>query len=227
MEQNKTRYYLKYSIGEILLVMIGILLALQVNNWNENRKTNIQELETLKELRSDLVLNLSDIEENIIVLDECVKSNEIIIYCIDNNKPYHDSLDYHFSQLFPYIHFQMNQTTYENLKQNGLNLISNDSLRKSISTLYAYEFPSYRYFEETYLFEHHDNDIKPMIMLEFTSFDFTSAHPVNYNRFITNPRYRAVLHWTMNMCSNFSYMQSLLKDHVEELIFQIDKVIKD
>ena len=40
MEQNKTRKYLKYAIGEILLVMIGILLALQVNIWNEKRKVS-------------------------------------------------------------------------------------------------------------------------------------------------------------------------------------------
>ena len=36
--ENKTSKYLKYAIGEIILVVIGILIALQVNNWNENRK---------------------------------------------------------------------------------------------------------------------------------------------------------------------------------------------
>ena len=53
MEQNKTGKYLKYAIGEIVLVMIGILLALQVNNWNENRKSKINETKLLKELYSD------------------------------------------------------------------------------------------------------------------------------------------------------------------------------
>ena len=38
MSENKTGKYIKYALGEILLVMIGILLALQVNNWNEGRK---------------------------------------------------------------------------------------------------------------------------------------------------------------------------------------------
>jgi hypothetical protein len=38
MEQNKTGKYFKYAIGEIILVVIGILIALQINNWNENRK---------------------------------------------------------------------------------------------------------------------------------------------------------------------------------------------
>jgi len=38
MEKNKTRKYLKYAIGEIVLVVIGILIALSLNNWNESRK---------------------------------------------------------------------------------------------------------------------------------------------------------------------------------------------
>jgi hypothetical protein len=38
MEKNKTGKYLKYALGEIVLVVIGILIALSINNWNENRK---------------------------------------------------------------------------------------------------------------------------------------------------------------------------------------------
>ena len=40
MSENKTGKYLKYAIGEIVLVVIGILIALQINNWNENRKAS-------------------------------------------------------------------------------------------------------------------------------------------------------------------------------------------
>ncbi len=53
-DDNKPAKYLRYAIGEIVLVMmIGILLALQVNNWNEDRKMKIKEVKTLKELSSD------------------------------------------------------------------------------------------------------------------------------------------------------------------------------
>ncbi|MEO1030622.1 MAG: DUF6090 family protein [Bacteroidota bacterium] len=52
---NKLSSYLLYAIGEIVLVMIGILLALQVNNWNEERKQNIQLKSILKKVRIDLV----------------------------------------------------------------------------------------------------------------------------------------------------------------------------
>jgi hypothetical protein len=53
---NRTGRYLKYAIGEVILVMIGILLALQINNWNEERKNTIIEHGTLESL--SLIWNL-------------------------------------------------------------------------------------------------------------------------------------------------------------------------
>ena len=62
MEQNKIRTYLLYAVGEIFLVVIGILLALQVNNWNESRKKNIQELEILYDLKNEFINNRTELE---------------------------------------------------------------------------------------------------------------------------------------------------------------------
>ncbi len=52
--ENKTGKYFKYAIGEIILVVIGILIALQINNWNENRKAEKIELTYLIRLKNDL-----------------------------------------------------------------------------------------------------------------------------------------------------------------------------
>ncbi|WP_051044092.1 DUF6090 family protein [Psychroflexus gondwanensis] len=54
MEKNKTGKYLKYAIGEIVLVVIGILIALQINNWNESRKQGISEKEFIASIKNDL-----------------------------------------------------------------------------------------------------------------------------------------------------------------------------
>jgi Family of unknown function (DUF6090) len=63
MEKNKTGRYLKYAIGEVVLVVIGILIAFQVNNWNENRKA--------EEKQNNLFHNLSiDFESRLIELKE-------------------------------------------------------------------------------------------------------------------------------------------------------------
>ena len=47
LSEDKTVKYLKYAIGEIMLVVIGIVIALQINNWNENRKNGIKEQESI------------------------------------------------------------------------------------------------------------------------------------------------------------------------------------
>ena len=54
MEKNKTGKYFKYAIGEIILVVIGILIALQINNWNEKRKDRINERVLYSRIITDL-----------------------------------------------------------------------------------------------------------------------------------------------------------------------------
>ena len=65
MSENKTGKYLKYAIGEIILVMVGILLALQVNNWNTNRINSIKENNYLVNLKRDLNNQLKIIDRNL------------------------------------------------------------------------------------------------------------------------------------------------------------------
>ena len=62
LSEGKTGKYFKYAIGEIILVVIGILIALQINNLNENRKNKEQEIVLLKGLSSDLELDIKQLE---------------------------------------------------------------------------------------------------------------------------------------------------------------------
>lgn len=62
MEENKVRSYILYALGEIFLVMIGILLALQVNNWNEGRKQSFAETKFIEGVKKDLTEDKNYIE---------------------------------------------------------------------------------------------------------------------------------------------------------------------
>tara|TARA_B100000497_G_scaffold111795_1_gene132133 strand:+ start:1368 stop:1607 length:240 start_codon:yes stop_codon:yes gene_type:complete len=68
METGNTSKYLKYAIGEIVLVVIGILIALQINNWNEYQKERKSEKFILAEIRDNLTYDLNDFDSNITTL---------------------------------------------------------------------------------------------------------------------------------------------------------------
>jgi hypothetical protein len=68
-DDNKPLKYARYAIGEIILVVIGILIALQINNWNEERKNRIIENDTLSSLKEDL-------ESALVQLNEKIAQNE-------------------------------------------------------------------------------------------------------------------------------------------------------
>ena len=70
--KNNTGKYLKYALGEILLVMIGILLALQVNNWNEQRKDLLEEQKILAQLKIEYEKNLLQLDEKMSMHDNIV-----------------------------------------------------------------------------------------------------------------------------------------------------------
>ena len=75
MGQNKTGKYFKYAIGEIILVVIGILIALQINNWNENRKENKISQEYLTGITNDIKKDLEQVDE---ILKEQIISISLI-----------------------------------------------------------------------------------------------------------------------------------------------------
>ena len=64
--ENKTGKYLKYAVGEIFLVVIGILIALSINNWNENRKIQITEQMLLKDLKAEVHDNIKQLDTVIV-----------------------------------------------------------------------------------------------------------------------------------------------------------------
>lgn len=61
--ENKTSRYFKYAIGEIILVVIGILIALQINNWYENRKTKVEAEIFVAKIINDLAIDTLNINK--------------------------------------------------------------------------------------------------------------------------------------------------------------------
>ncbi len=163
LSENSFSKYLTYAIGEIVLVVIGILIALQINNWNEQRKIDVLEVQTLKEIVSDLQDDLSSLENDRGLNHRGLESASIIREALDNNQAYHDSLAYHFGEQDFNATYTLKTSGYDNLKSLGFQIIANDSIRKSITDLYASEYSflkeredlamqrTYEYFSPRYI----------------------------------------------------------------------------
>jgi len=79
LQQNRVTRYLVYAIGEIFLVVIGILIALQVNNWNENRKKQIVSNETLKDLQQEIIEARSNLKEVIAYNKRILRESDLFL----------------------------------------------------------------------------------------------------------------------------------------------------
>ena len=84
LSEGKTGKYLKYAVGEIVLVVIGILIALQINNWNENRKNNIAEADYYCRILDDFELNEKLIDDTTELINNKIELCKELI--LDLNK---------------------------------------------------------------------------------------------------------------------------------------------
>jgi len=143
MEQNKTGKYLKYAIGEIVLVVIGILIALSINTWNEMQKLKTEEIEILQNFKKSIKEDISGMDRAMAINKRVKKSMNLIIDYMEQDLPYQDSLKYHFGNANVQWLIAINLSVFEALKSKDLNLISNDSLRQSIIGLYSWSNGSF------------------------------------------------------------------------------------
>ena len=138
LTENKVSKYLLYAIGEIVLVVIGILIALQINNWNEYQKERKTESKVLKEVAENLEANILRLQSLIERGNIDNQASDVITSVIDNNLSYSDSLN-------TYFYFALNPVDegsflsyvgFESLKNEGFEIIHDDQLKKEIINLF-------------------------------------------------------------------------------------------
>jgi hypothetical protein len=135
MEQNKTGKYFKYAIGEIVLVMVGILLALQVNNWNEEKKQKIEEQELLTNLSVSFKSKLNELENKNTGRVENIKGINKLLYLISspNETISEDEMYRILGDMHTWYYVNEEFSIIEMLFSSGkINTISNDSLKAQL-----------------------------------------------------------------------------------------------
>jgi hypothetical protein len=132
LSENKFSKYLLYAIGEIALVMIGILLALQVNTWNETRKERAEEIAILSQVRTEFRSNLKQLDEKIFIRDRQIAGAQDLLAYIDFPETREkDSVEAAIIKTIPFATFD---PIINDLAASGsLRLIQSDSLKLLLS----------------------------------------------------------------------------------------------
>jgi len=136
---NRVTRYLVYAIGEIFLVVVGIMIALQVNTWNENRKERTLEKKYLHGISENLESDILELE-NLILDDSLLLNGYTSLVRAFSDKTYQSNPSTLIQTIFKIQlvnSFEGNSIVFEDLKSSGrTNLIRSDSLRYKLLSYY-------------------------------------------------------------------------------------------
>ena len=230
--ENKTGKYFKYAIGEIVLVVIGILIALSINNWNDQRKINTQEIKLLTELIDNIDANIETLEKMKQKQSSDIQGIDSILYHFQNATT-SDSLRQFFTKTIYTETLNLTHSTFETIKTKGFDIIKDDQIRLAVIDLYEV------------IYSHHERTISEVVspiyfqnVLEWTlnnrqhmdSFFESAAfrNDENYNfakNYITSKRA-----WKSSIINNSNIMiqetikvKSLITAYLDKKGKQIDK----
>lgn len=137
IEENSLKKYVVYAIGEILLVMIGILLALQVNNWNEKQQERTLENSYLASIKRDLQRDKEGLLEIIDVRKGQLESIEILIENFHvNESEYPSDIGNHLFSMGAWKVFNPNENTIVEIISSGnMSTIKNQGIKNDLLDL--------------------------------------------------------------------------------------------
>ncbi len=223
-DDNNTLKYMRYAIGEIVLVVVGILIALQINNWNEQRKSRKVETNILKEL---LVIVQSDLEFQYFGKNRRIASNasaQLIIDYLNKGLPYNDSLNFHFGNAEAKFNGNIRYQAYQKAKNYGLDFIESDSLKYELAWTYETNTNNLITLSNDYSL-YYNITVMPIINQLFEISDFIPSPyyinlmiPIDYESLKTNSLYKNILRTSIAKRNEFEFIYERRISRMEKLV---------
>jgi len=212
--------YLIYAIGEILLVVIGILIALQINNWNEQNKTKELEKALLLEYQAELRFNYDELNRVIDYFNDNMNSCSVLLDQIEFDRPYTDSLSFKFSVLTRSVGTYVIHVAFKALEDQGVDIISNKNLKNEILNLHS---KSYHLLDGR--IENQMSNIKeygrPIVRNQLKALTDRKYVPINYKELMDDVALWNIL---MILKGNYLDLDNIMKDAQIE-IAKVDELI--
>ena len=224
IEEGQLGKYLVYATGEIILVVVGILIALSINNWNEGQKETRLSIVLLQELRINLIEDIDDMKSNVGWYKGAMKSAEIILFCFENDLPENDSLNVHYARVALVPQFLPTRSAYQSFQNEGIRILQSDSLRNAILSIYEADY--------TFLIRYSDSewqtsmeDYSHLYRDKFSYMEGTlgEMRPVDYAELKNDMAYRNYLNNRIGMSRSLVGLYEGNIRRVNQLISEIDK----
>jgi hypothetical protein len=229
--ENKTGTYFKYAIGEIILVVIGILIALSINNWNENRKNSNEGIAILQSLDKNLILAKKQ-SESLVSTEKDSKAVLLLVLGIDTITDKNSISDNIFKDAFWSLENNIPViNTYADLKNsNKLGLIKNQKIKEKFTSLEVNlnklkGFLDDRlHVQQIRIDDVSENEINfiPLIKSSIPTINITNEKQNNYEQIINNQRIRNLLGIKLNMTQDVLNYRENLDKEIKELIMLIE-----
>jgi len=229
LSEGKTGKYIKYTTGEILLVVIGILIALSINNWNEQQKLNRYERKMLNEIHASLQGDYERCQVALEQLNALSNANDSIIRFIKTELTEVTTVVNYFDITSLNMQIEFQTSAYESLKSKGLDIISNDSLRIDLSNLYDFEYPRIMADFSNYNI-HLRNEWRPFMLNNFqfkveSNSNQITRYPIDLDKLISDPKMENILilnrFLANTQANNLQYVMNELKtiaDRIENFL---------
>ncbi len=213
IEQNKAKNYLLYALGEIFLVVIGILIALQINTWNEEKKDAKFESEILVLINQNLESDSMMISAELRKAQRATELTDRLLQAAEQ-KAYNDSIPFWLGKIISFERFQSQSSGYEVLKSKGFDVLKNKKLRIDLISYYDSDlFNLYQSLND--VLGSFNSDWIPVLKSEFSEFRWReNAAPRNLEAFLENPTHLML----------FKLYQDNREEEIDIMISALDKI---
>lgn len=223
LAEGKTTKYFKYAIGEIVLVVIGILIALSINNWNESRKQDKQIIKGLSEVRENLIGDSLAIVNTLKLKREDIHIQNQVIQILTNDKPLDSTINKYLGRTIIARNIKLIPNGYNLLKNIGFERIENLDLRDKLIEYYEISISNIERDTNDDLHEY-INTFLPYVRTHFSDWKYGEyGIPLDYVTLKNDEYFKTALKINLGNAESTVIMLNAGLENIKILIPLIDK----
>ena len=204
IDSGRLTRYAAYAVGEIILVVIGILIALKINDWDHANQEAAFEIQVLEEIQANLNTDLIEIRDDISLMQQAESHSLSVLEFIKHEAKPNDTFNYSAARLRLIPHFDETRSGYDLLESKGIGLIKNSTIRNNLSELYEKYYPYYSVYERERMDFHREHNMPVILTYFYLPLDYTTNEDwlgykyhitqEDFDRLKTDPHFVKVVH---------------------------------